>query len=129
MAAAGRVCIRCNFLDLSASECVAVVYQRVSWLSSSGLMNIESSHKLNRSGDTAYGCIERVNLEQYQVGVVGGTLLMEELRTSETTEGMVIKTSYECKTTHTGDFSWKFLPRLNLYQMISMSLKLAQCCC
>ena len=88
MAAAGRVCIRCNFLDLSASECVAVVHQRVSWLSSSGLMNIESSHKLNRSGDTAYGCIERVNLEQYQVGVVGGTLLMEELRTSETTEGM-----------------------------------------
>ena len=35
-------------------------------------MNIESSHKFNRSGDTAYGCIEGVDLEQYQVGVVGG---------------------------------------------------------
>ena len=35
-------------------------------------MNIESSHKFNRSGDTAYGCIEGINLEQHQVGVVGG---------------------------------------------------------
>ena len=51
---------------------MAVVHQRISQLSSSGLMNIESSHKFNRSGDTAYGCIEGVNLEQYQVGVVGG---------------------------------------------------------
>ena len=39
-------------------------------------MNIESSHKFNRSGDTAYGCIEGVNLEQYQVGVVGGRKVM-----------------------------------------------------
>ena len=40
-------------------------------------MNIESSHKFNRSGDTASGCIEGVNLEQYHVGVVGGTLNIE----------------------------------------------------
>ena len=59
-------------LDSSTSDCVAVVHQRISQLSSSGLMNIESSHKFTRSGDTAYGCIEGVNLEQYQVGVLGG---------------------------------------------------------
>ena len=52
---------------------MAVVHQRISQLSSSGLMNIESSHKLTRSGDTASGCIEGVNMEDYQVGVVGGT--------------------------------------------------------
>ena len=52
------VCITCTFLDSSTTDCVAVVHQRISQLSSSGLMNIESSHKFNRSGDTAYGCIE-----------------------------------------------------------------------
>ena len=66
------VCITCIFNDNTVKNCVAVVHQRISQLSSSGLMNIESSHKFNRSGDTAYGCIEGVNLEQYQVGVVGG---------------------------------------------------------
>ena len=53
---------------------MAVVHQRISQLNSSGLMNIESSHKFTRSGDTASGCIEGVNLEDYQVGVVGVTL-------------------------------------------------------
>ena len=67
------VCITCTFLDSSTTDCVAVVHQRISQLSSSGLMNIESSHKFNRSGDTAYGCIEGVNLEQYQVGVIIGS--------------------------------------------------------
>ena len=67
------VCITCTFLDSSFIDCVAVVHQRISQLSSSGLMNIESSHKFTRSGDNAYGCIEGVNLEQYQVGVVGGS--------------------------------------------------------
>ena len=33
-------------------------------------MNIESSYKFNRSGDTAYGCIEGVNLTEYQIGVI-----------------------------------------------------------
>ena len=65
------VCIICTFLDSSTTDCVAVVHQRISQLGSSGLMNIESSHKLNRSGDTAYGCIEGVNLTGYQVGVIG----------------------------------------------------------
>ena len=68
------VCITCTFLDSSTTDCVAVVHQRISQLSSSGLMNIESSHKFTRSGDTAYGCIERVNLEHYQVGVFGGII-------------------------------------------------------
>ena len=54
---------------------MAVVHQRISQLSSSGLMNIESSHKFNRSGDTAYGCIEGVNLTENQVGVIGATLI------------------------------------------------------
>ena len=67
-------CITCTFLDSSTTDCVAVVHQRISQLSSSGLMNIESSHKFNRSGDTAHGCIEGVNLEQYQIGVFGGIL-------------------------------------------------------
>ena len=60
------VCVKCTFLDTEASECVAVVH------SESDLMNIESSHKFTRSGDTASGCIEGVNLEDYQVGVIGG---------------------------------------------------------
>ena len=50
---------------------MAVVHQRISQLNSSGLMNIESSHKLTRFGDTASGCIEGVNMEDYQVGVFG----------------------------------------------------------
>ena len=70
------VCITCTFLDSSTTDCVAVIHQRISQLNSSGLMNIESSHKFNRSGDTAYGCIEEVNLADYQVGVVGGILIV-----------------------------------------------------
>ena len=71
-------CVRvtCTFLDSSTTDCVAVVHQRISQLSSSGLMNIESSHKFTRSGDTAYGCIEGVNLTDSQVGVIGAQLGM-----------------------------------------------------
>ena len=76
------VCITCIFLDSSTTDCVAVIHQRISQLNSSGLMKIESSHKFTRSGDTAYGCIEGVNLEIYQIGVVGGTA----------TQGMMIGT-------------------------------------
>ena len=57
------------------TDCVAVVHQRISQLSSSGLMNIVSSHKFNRSGNTAHGCIEGVNLTQNQVGVIGALLI------------------------------------------------------
>ena len=66
------VCITCTFNDNTVENCLAVVHQRISQVSSGGLMNIESSHKFTRSGDTAYGCIEGVNLEQYQIGVIGG---------------------------------------------------------
>ena len=67
------VCITCTFLDSSTTDCVAVVHQRISQLSSSGLMNIESNHKFNRFGDIAYGCIEGVYLTDYQVGIVRGS--------------------------------------------------------
>ena len=36
-------------------------------------MNIESSHKFNRSGDTAYGCFEGLDVTRHQVGVVDGS--------------------------------------------------------
>ena len=67
-----NVCVTCTFLDSSTTGCVAVVHQQ---LSSSGLVNIKSSHRFNRSGDTAYGCILGVNLDQYQVGVVDGKMI------------------------------------------------------
>ena len=67
-------CVTCIFpVDSSANGCVAVVHQQISQLSSSGLLNIESSHKFTRSGDTAYGCIE-INLEGYELRVIGGQL-------------------------------------------------------
>ena len=58
---------------------MAVIHQRISQLSSSGLMNIESSHKFNRSGDTTYGCIEGVNLTDYQVGVIGDRSIISKI--------------------------------------------------
>ena len=62
----------CTFpMDSSATDCVAVVHQRISQLNSSGLMNIESSHKFTKSGDIASGCIEGINLTESQVGVIG----------------------------------------------------------
>ena len=67
------VCITCAFLESSTTGCVVVVHQRISQLSSSGLMNIESSHNFNRSGDTAYGCIEGLDITRHQVGVVDGS--------------------------------------------------------
>ena len=79
------VCITCTFLESSTTDCVAVVHQRISQLNSSGLMNIESSHKFTRSGDTASGCIEGVNLEDYQVGVTG--VNTEVVITDPPTEG------------------------------------------
>ena len=65
------------------TDCVVVVHQQISQLSSSGLMNITSSHRFNRSGDTAYGCIEGVDLEQYQVGVVGGATITQPSRSDQ----------------------------------------------
>ena len=34
-------------------------------------MNIESSHKLSRSGDSAHKCIEGIDVNNYQVEVLG----------------------------------------------------------
>ena len=67
----------CTFLDSSTTDCVAIVHERISQLSSSGLLNIDSIHRFNRSGDIAYGCIEGVNLTLYQIGVIGGRQLIE----------------------------------------------------
>ena len=61
-------------MDISTTDCVAVIHQRISQLSSSELINIKS-RRLNRSGENmAYGCIEGVSLTDYQVGVIGVTL-------------------------------------------------------
>ena len=78
----GGICITCAFLESSTTDCVAVVHQRISQLGSSGLINIESSHKFTRSGDAAYGCIEGVNLEEYQVGIKGGVRIKECTQTT-----------------------------------------------
>ena len=85
------VCITCTFLDSSATDCVAVVHQRISQLSSSGLMNIESSHKFNRYGDTASGCIHGVNLEDYQVGMIGAT--RQPITTEQTSIATIVTMS------------------------------------
>ena len=86
---AGTVCINCTFHDVSTTSCVAVVHQRISQLNSSGLMNIESSHRFNRSGDTAYGCIDGVNVIDYQIGVYS---LMDVMTTTSTGIEMVLCT-------------------------------------
>ena len=70
---------------------MAVVHQQISQLNSSGLMNIESSHKFTRSGDTASGCIEAVNMDDYQVGVMGGRQVQ-----SMTTDKKGIMCMYMC---------------------------------
>ena len=80
------VCVKCSFLDSTTSVCVAVVYRRISQLGSGGLMNIESSHKFNRSGNSTYGCIEGFDMDQYQVGVVDG-ILLDQQSTTGTPEG------------------------------------------
>ena len=51
-------------------------------------MNIESSHKFTRIDDTAYGCIEGISLEQYQVGVMDGVI--REQSTTESTKSRKI---------------------------------------
>ena len=65
---ATSACITCVFMDSSTTDCVAVVHQQISQLSSNGLMNIESSHRFTTSCDTACGCIKGVNLERYHAG-------------------------------------------------------------
>ena len=69
--------ILCTFLESSTADCVAVVHQRISQLNSSGLMNI-TGHKFTRSGATADGAIEGVNMEHYQVGVIDGKMITVE---------------------------------------------------
>ena len=79
-------------MDSSSAGCVAVVHQRISQLSSSGLMNIELSRKFTRSGNTAYGCIEGVNLEQYRVRVIDG----QQGQLMVNPKGTYVMTLYTC---------------------------------
>ena len=65
-----HVCVTCMFITNSPTSCLAVVHHQIS---SSGLMNIESSHRFPRTGDTARGCI-KTNLT---VGVVDGKLVLD----------------------------------------------------
>ena len=69
------VTVVCTFLDAnsftSTKSCIVVVHQRVNQLNSSGLLNIES-YIFTREGDTASGFIKGLNLEEYQIGVIGG---------------------------------------------------------
>ena len=44
-------------------------------------MNIKSNHKFNRSGDAAYGCINRLSLVEYQIGVIGGNEMQSKKHT------------------------------------------------
>ena len=67
-----HVCVTCSFMSSAPTSCLAVVHQRTNF--STGLMDIESSHRFNRSGDTAYGCIQ-INWNDRQVGVVDGRLV------------------------------------------------------
>ena len=110
------VCIICTFLDSSATDCVAVVHQRISQLNSSGLMNIESSHKFTRSGDTASGCIDGVNLEDYQVGVVVGGREVKDvpgaqglLLSLHVHEVIIIINMCTCLLSHIHQFVWDAL--------------------
>ena len=70
------VCVCCTFLEPTLTKCVVVVHQCISQLSPLGLINIESSHRFNRSGNTAYGCIDRLMTNSIDCGisVVGGKL-------------------------------------------------------
>lgn len=62
------VCVNCTFMSSTPTSCLVVVHERIS---SGGLMNIESSNKLNRSGDTACGCIPtNLNISDRQVAVL-----------------------------------------------------------
>ena len=77
------VCITCTFpKDSSTADCLVVVHQRIG---SSGLMNLESSHRFNQSltGNTAFGCIEGVNQVQHQIGVADGKMISEPSNTSK----------------------------------------------
>ena len=73
------MCVKCVFLEPTATDCVAVVHRRTSQLSSSGLMNIRSSHSFSRSGNDAFGCIDGIiiNSTEYEVGVIGGKVAIQ----------------------------------------------------
>ena len=75
-----NVCVECSFSDGSQHSCVVIIHEvlscpDLSFPCDAFIMNIEASHKLNRSGERAYGCIQTINLTFYEVGVIGGELV------------------------------------------------------
>ena len=94
------VCVRCTFPTKStAKDCLAVVQ-----LSSSSLTTIQSSHKFNKSGNSAYGCIEGVNLTDYYIGVINGILIQKNSFEDQTSKFTQIQCTcmYYCRS---GNFS------------------------
>ena len=51
---------------------MAVVHQRISQLGPDGILIINSTHTFNRRGRFAFGCIEELDLMNYNVGVING---------------------------------------------------------
>ena len=121
------VCIKCILRDNTVKDCIVVVHQRISQLSSSGLINIESSHKFTRSGDTAYGCIKGVNLEQYQVGVVGSHGTRQLLTEDRKRMSVLIRYLYTCRIFSRVISLWcymyyKFSYRFSIRSIVILSL-------
>ena len=84
------VCVECSFLDESAEYCVVIIHEKVLCFGLSqcevNLTNIVTSFKIVRSGDKGHGCVQNINVTNYQVGVIRGSLIftMTPSKTSKT---------------------------------------------
>lgn len=83
------VCVECSFLDKSAEYCVVIIHEKVLCFGLSqcelNLINIVTSFKIARSGDKGQGCVQNINVTNYQVGVIRGSLTftVSSIRTSK----------------------------------------------
>ena len=70
------VCVECSFLDKLAEYCVVIVHEKVHCFGISqceiNLTNIAASFKIARSGNKGDGCVQNINVTNFQVGVIGG---------------------------------------------------------
>lgn len=72
------MCTRCTFsTDSIVSKCIVVVQLKLN-----GQMVIKASHIFNKAltSDTAYGCIEGINQEEYYVGVINGKRIIPTMK-------------------------------------------------
>lgn len=73
------VCVECSFLEESAKYCVVIIHENVLCFGLSqcevNLTNIVTSFKIARSGDIGHGCVQNINVTNYQVGVIRGSLI------------------------------------------------------